>query len=49
MASGDLEYRARTHSDGEVKRSEPVKLSTQLYRKKFHYSKLFKTVHAVAI
>ncbi len=36
-------------SDGKVKRSEPVKLSTQLYRKKVHYSKLFKTVHAVAI
>ncbi len=36
-------------SDGEVKRSEPVKLSTQLYREKVHYSKLFKTVHAVVI
>ncbi len=36
-------------SDVEVKRSEPVKLSTQLYRKKDYYSKFFKTVHAVAI
>ncbi len=36
-------------SDGEVKGSEPVKLSTQLYRKKVNYSKLFKTVHAEAI
>ncbi len=36
-------------SDGEVKRSEPVKFLTQLYRKKDHYSKLFKTVHAVAV
>ncbi len=36
-------------SDGEVKHSEPVKFSTQLYRKKVHYAKLFKTVHAVAI
>ncbi len=36
-------------SDGEVKRSEPMKLSTQLYRIKVHYSKLFKMVHAVAI
>ncbi len=36
-------------SDGEVKRSEPMKLSTQLYRKKVHYSKCFKTVHAVVI
>ncbi len=33
-------------SDGEVKRSEPVKL---LYCEMVHYSKLFKTVHAVAI
>ncbi len=33
-------------SDGEVKRSEPMKLSTQLYRKKVHNSKLFKTAHA---
>ncbi len=32
-----------TCSDGEVNRSEPVKLSTQLYRKKVQYSKLFKT------
>ncbi len=29
-------------SDGEVKRSEPMKLSTQLYQKKVNYSKLFK-------
>ncbi len=36
-------------SDGEEKRSGPVKLSTQLYQKKVHYSKLVKTVHAVAI
>ncbi len=36
-------------NDGEVKCSEPVKLSTQMYRKKVHYSKLFKTVHAEAI
>ncbi len=36
-------------SDGEVKRSEPEKLSTQLYRKKVHYSELFKTLNAVAI
>ncbi len=35
--------------DGEVKRSEPVKLSTQLYQEMVHYLKLFKTVHAVAI
>ncbi len=34
-------------SDVEVKRSEPVKLSTKLYRKQVHYSELFKTVHAV--
>ncbi len=33
----------RACSDGEVKRCESVKLSTQLYRKKVHYSKLFKT------
>ncbi len=39
----------KTASDGEVKRSEPVKLSTQLYQEKVHDSKLFKTVHAVAI
>ncbi len=38
----------KTASDGEVRRSEPVKLSTQLYREKVHYSKLFKTVPAVA-
>ncbi len=37
------------NSDGEVKRSEPVKLSTQLYQKKIYYSKIFKTVHAVAL
>ncbi len=37
-----------TLCDGEVKRSEPAKLSTQ-YQKKVHYSKLFKTVYAVAI
>ncbi len=36
-------------SDGEVKRSEPMKLSTQLYQVKVHYSKPFKMVHAVAI
>ncbi len=30
-------------SDDEVKGCEPVKLSTQLYRKRVHYSKLFKT------
>ncbi len=30
-------------SDGEVKRSEPEKLSNQLYQKKVYYSKLFKT------
>ncbi len=36
-------------SDGEVKRSEPVKLSTQLYQKNINYLKLFKTVHAVAL
>ncbi len=36
-------------SDGEVKRSEPAKLSSQLYRKKVHYSKLLKTVYAVTI
>ncbi len=36
-------------SDGEVKRSAPVKFSTQLYQKKVHYSKLVKTVHTVAI
>ncbi len=36
-------------SDGEVKRSEPMKLSTQLYQKKVHYSKLFKTVNPVTI
>ncbi len=33
----------KTASDGEVRRSEPVKLSTQLYQEKVHYSKLFKT------
>ncbi len=32
-----------------MKRSEPVKLSTQLYQKKVYYSKRFKTVHAVAV
>ncbi len=32
-----------TCSDGKVNRSEPVKRSTQLYRKKVHYLKLFKT------
>ncbi len=32
-------------SVGEVKRFEPVKISTQSYREKVHYSKLFKTVH----
>ncbi len=31
-------------SDGKVKRSEPVKLVENV-----HFSKLFKTVHAVAI
>ncbi len=36
-------------SDGGVKRSEPVKLSTQLHRKKVYYSKLLKTVNAVTI
>ncbi len=36
-------------SDDEVKRTKPVTLSTQLYRKKVHYSKLFKTVYAVSI
>ncbi len=40
---------AGTGSDGEVKRSEPVKRSTQLYREKVNYSKRFKTVHAVSI
>ncbi len=44
----DLPFQYFT-SDGEVKCSEPVKLSTQLYRKKVHYSKLLKTVYAVAI
>ncbi len=36
-------------SDGEVKHSEPMKLSNQLCREKVHYSKLFKTVYAVVI
>ncbi len=36
-------------SNGEVKRSESATLSTQLFWKKVHYSKLFKTVYAVAI
>ncbi len=36
-------------SGGEVKRSELEKLSTQLYRKKVYYSRLFKTIHVVAI
>ncbi len=36
-----------TISDGEVKRSEQEKLSTQLYRKTFK-KKHFKTVYAVA-
>ncbi len=44
-----MEKKGDLSSDGEVKRSEPVKLSTQLYQKKIYYSKIFKTVHAVAL
>ncbi len=41
--------KASNHMYKIVEPSEPEKLSTQLYRKKVHYSKLFKMVHAVAI
>ncbi len=46
QASSNL---APSCSDGEVKRSETMMLSTQLYRENVHYSELFKTVHALAI
>ncbi len=42
-----MEKKGDFSSDGEVKSSEPVKLSTQLYQKKIYYLKIFKAVHAV--